>query len=876
MYLPRAAFETGLASLHALETDILPKLQMGPNREALWRETMASLQQQTLPQTVIALTGATGSGKSSLINALLEKNLVPTSGTNACTSVVITATYHDKDTIDAEISFLSVEDWKAEVSVLLGDLEGEDGSKKLPSDLKSESGIAWNKISAAYPSKDFNEIILMSVDEILDIDEGIRQALGTSRLVSHPSTESRGFLKAIVEYIAPPPGRKKQSPKAAAWWPLIRQVNIRYRSPVLSNGVVIVDLPGTGDANLARSNIAQEYMKRCNYVWVVAPVTRAVDEQAAREILNARLATELAMDGNFDSKKISFIVTKCDDILPSEYDYSDDPDFCDLEDKISQAHDAIAEIGEDSDSDETQTSTISESDVGRGKKRNPGHVSAGAGQPNTKRRRISDSETSFIAAGENDNDSQFGPSLSQSTGYTRRRLQKELESLQIKKRAFCSSQRSKTVTDGLVDQFRAMWTELQPEELETAAESVRLPVFTVSSRDYAKIRGISKDDIGMLSFPDEESTQIPRVQLWIQHLADHTLRVATRNFLSEVYEYLGEVMDFIVLAGKVEPADTVELQEKWETRPTDIMIDEPDLDPVGISAMLNKKFVECLKEDLDRLKSHVRHMLKPCCDAGQASATRKLIQQRDLFVAGKAWNTYYAVIRRFGLFGDHNFNSHILYPFTKEILPQWTLLFNGTELLQPLQSALTRKIEDILRDVVDSVSPGLRDRAEIQRDSTLERAKGDLERIIRGASDFLNNQRKDLWRSIERDHVKGKLHQGYQGAIQMSARGKGSFHRRKRFFHDFIYNSRDEVFADVGDYLLNRINASLDDHHTRMQKRCRDQAFKVEIRISALWNNLDAPDSDSLQTAKRSLKRLGFGVKSLLDAEASVPEFQWM
>lgn len=41
-------------------------------------------------------------------------------------------------------------------------------------------------------------------------------------------------------------------------------------------------MTGVADANAARNNIAKDYMKKCNCIWILAPITRAVDDKTAR------------------------------------------------------------------------------------------------------------------------------------------------------------------------------------------------------------------------------------------------------------------------------------------------------------------------------------------------------------------------------------------------------------------------------------------------------------------------------------------------------------------------------------------------------------------------------------------------------------------
>lgn len=59
---------------------------------------------------------------------------------------------------------------------------------------------------------------------------------------------------------------------------------------VLATGAVLVDLPGVRDANAARGAIAEKYMKSCNAVWIVADITRAVDNRTAKVCTYACLA----------------------------------------------------------------------------------------------------------------------------------------------------------------------------------------------------------------------------------------------------------------------------------------------------------------------------------------------------------------------------------------------------------------------------------------------------------------------------------------------------------------------------------------------------------------------------------------------------------
>ncbi len=64
-------------------------------------------------------------------------------------------------------------------------------------------------------------------------------------------------------------------------WPLVVEVSIRCSSPILSTGLVLLDLPGEVDANAARQSVSQRYKKKCNHMGIVTHAVRAKDDATA-------------------------------------------------------------------------------------------------------------------------------------------------------------------------------------------------------------------------------------------------------------------------------------------------------------------------------------------------------------------------------------------------------------------------------------------------------------------------------------------------------------------------------------------------------------------------------------------------------------------
>ncbi|KAH8084308.1 hypothetical protein BXZ70DRAFT_957636 [Cristinia sonorae] len=359
-YSPEAILEAGHLMIEDIETHT-KTLELGYKlRKDVWAREVKDLQSQRMPITMIGICGATGSGKSSLLNAVLDDNYVPTSGMRACTSVVTEISYHGKSSIEGDVSFLSDAEWRAELGVLLDDLKDADGNLKHVKNMRSEAGIAWSKVHAVYPSVTQEQLITMTVDEIIDLDIQVAGLLGMTKCIS--AHNSATFNEEMGKYIdSTSSGKKKPSQRAkgkkvadpsgsrtvkpsisqpspsasrptarsevpinnsdemqAALWPLIRQVKVRCNAKALSTGAILIDLPGVADANPARNSIARDYMKKCDRFWILAPITRAIDDKTARDLMGEAFRLQRLMDGRYDDNTITFVATKCDDVSATE------------------------------------------------------------------------------------------------------------------------------------------------------------------------------------------------------------------------------------------------------------------------------------------------------------------------------------------------------------------------------------------------------------------------------------------------------------------------------------------------------------------------------------------------------------------------------
>ena len=64
----------------------------------------------------------------------------------ACTSVVTELSYHDKPTIEADVSFLSEDEWKKELTILLQDLQDVNRNARRATGLGAHAKVALQKV----------------------------------------------------------------------------------------------------------------------------------------------------------------------------------------------------------------------------------------------------------------------------------------------------------------------------------------------------------------------------------------------------------------------------------------------------------------------------------------------------------------------------------------------------------------------------------------------------------------------------------------------------------------------------------------------------------------------------------------------------------
>ncbi|KXZ41754.1 hypothetical protein GPECTOR_294g795 [Gonium pectorale] len=150
----------------------------------------------------------------------------------------------------------------------------------------------------------------LSLEKLKGVQNTLTKLLGKT-LTLPPTSNEKAFRQEIGKYV-------ESSSKAGGLqaWPLVKVCRIQGRFKTLPRNAILVDLPGVRDSNEARAAVAERYLRRCDAVWVAAPITRAVSDKTAKELLDSSFRRRLVMEGQLDA--LTFICTKTDDIEASD------------------------------------------------------------------------------------------------------------------------------------------------------------------------------------------------------------------------------------------------------------------------------------------------------------------------------------------------------------------------------------------------------------------------------------------------------------------------------------------------------------------------------------------------------------------------------
>lgn len=263
------------------------------------------------PELPIAFLGPSQQGKSSLINALLGENILAVGGAvGACTCVITSIKHHHSAGYRAEIEFITLADWKAELRVMQSAMSSKPSSDDTEADRQeweTEQQAALEKFTSVYrqePPADFSEFLR---HETLKLPFEVASAMTDGKPIPIYEDNALTLRNKVRKFLV---GREHHAD--GQYWPLIRRVRIYGNFPALANGVELVDLPGLNDPNPAREQITKRYLANAKYVWLVCDCQTGITRVFFDVLRDNALLFELYIQGRLDA--FSVIATKFDQI----------------------------------------------------------------------------------------------------------------------------------------------------------------------------------------------------------------------------------------------------------------------------------------------------------------------------------------------------------------------------------------------------------------------------------------------------------------------------------------------------------------------------------------------------------------------------------
>ncbi|KAI1792937.1 hypothetical protein LXA43DRAFT_1129135 [Ganoderma leucocontextum] len=840
-------------------------------RKRMFLQEIQSLRSKGRPaETIIAFCGETGAGKSSLINALLGENIVRTSGMAACTAVVTEIRYNPKNTIEAEIEYLTPSEWKDEVEYLLKDLKDTpDGHVKRRSDLVEEAAVAWEKIYAVYPSINEDMLSKLSAEQLLTQNSAVTLMLGNTARITVEESEPQRFTNELYRYLDP-----QDDPSTGSYWPLIRKVNIRYRSQVMSSGAVLVDLPGTADSNAARCKVAEDYSRRASRFFVVSPITRAVSSKVARGLCGEAFRTQLKLDGKYSPHAITFIATKCDELSAQEVEK--EPALKPVLAKCEELKKIKSEIktfqrilkrpkerGQAAPQAERQAKpgAFHIEIISPGSKRKAevcDGVLNGVGKKQRTSAALNSATLPTQGQGQVASDAEL-TDLDLKNGSDKawdlHAIKESLERCKVKRNRLLAKYRSNWSKNVLQTDFKVGLDEFDEDTLEgwTTADGDdrKLPVFTCSARDYMRI--ISKtpdDDSGPLCFSDEEDTEIPALSRWISYLTIPAREQASYDLFVQLKSLLTSVSEFVEGTPGVTAEDRETLQTKWRSRemePTSAFITARERRaerygsrPTSVVSRLIKSFEavsDAISCDLDRA---VKADLERKCHDSAVLAADTVLKISDDFASGTHWCTYRATLRRRGAF-KIDLNSELATAFTRRIAGSWSHTFRVRR-ISTLEKRAMSTISPLLEELTSSVPEYLRPRAKRLQCSVKTVAGPILISVKEVAQKTWDDHLQRINRLLV-PFVQSHLSEGYEQAAGVPRKSGVSLLQRK-LFREHLEVKKDVMFAEAALALKQHLADAIENVRETLDERLEEVAKKVEVEMALLWDcALDSDDN---------------------------------
>ncbi|XP_072808537.1 nuclear GTPase SLIP-GC isoform X1 [Vicugna pacos] len=275
---------------------------------------LALIEKPSLDPIYIGLFGSTGAGKSSLINAIIQQDmLLPVSGESICTSCIVQVSSGCCEQYEAKIHLLSDQEWKEELKNLTRLLHRAE-------EPSGEEEDAWGRDDAVEEAVWKLQLFYGNGAEGKNYEELLRAKpkgkIPASRVITLKAEEAGELSVKLDPYIRTQRRGWDGESAETHIWPLIKLVEVTLpKSELIPEGVVLVDIPGTGDFNSKRDEMWKKTIDKCSVIWVISDIERVSGGRAHEDLLNESIK---ACQRGF-CRDVALVVTKTDKLHLPEY-----------------------------------------------------------------------------------------------------------------------------------------------------------------------------------------------------------------------------------------------------------------------------------------------------------------------------------------------------------------------------------------------------------------------------------------------------------------------------------------------------------------------------------------------------------------------------
>ncbi|KAI0417762.1 hypothetical protein F5X98DRAFT_363502 [Xylaria grammica] len=260
------------------------------------------------------------------LNALLGyRELLPTNNEEASTAVQCKVIFnHDVDPENAfrcQVTFQSKENLEDKIQQFLKDLKIKQKLEDEDSGSPEDEQALRDFESVLQPTREIVSIVFglqddqveeLGVDGVLKSNPEALKLLGTKKILN--SSNADEISKKMKPYMDSTVADHSTSGASFAAWPLIEQVELFVKSDILRNGVVLVDLPGLGDAVESRALVAERSFDQLTATLIVAQATRAADNSTAVGLMSMNQEVAMMMDGTLHKETFCVCLSQIDQI----------------------------------------------------------------------------------------------------------------------------------------------------------------------------------------------------------------------------------------------------------------------------------------------------------------------------------------------------------------------------------------------------------------------------------------------------------------------------------------------------------------------------------------------------------------------------------